>query len=133
MGMGIWQYAPNRIITHWISTSGYNVLARNVATNAVTGYGTIAALHAAGAGILEWPNLDTYTNLQYIGLRSVTGAGADGGGFYFVFDKAIIPASDNDSEFVSGGGQFLLLPGPLHNIWVKPVTAGDHIILLGGF
>jgi hypothetical protein len=133
MGM-IFQYAPNRRISHWIVPAGgaYLLMGLNPTSNLVTGYASPAALDAAG-GVFEWPALDTYTNLQYIGLRSTSSAGGDGGGFWFVFDKITAPPDDTQAEFVSGGGQFVLLPGPIHNVWIKSTTPGDHVILLGGF
>lgn len=128
------QYAPNRKISHFTtSTTGWQVLSVNNATNVVTGYSTLAALRAAAATAgSEWPGLDFGTLLQYVMLRSENGTGGDGSAFYVALNKVTAP-NDDDAMLVSGAGQNLSLPGPINNIWVRKSVAGDEVILMGGF
>jgi len=134
--MGIWQYAPNRRVSQYTNAgTGWLIVGCTVDNSVIAGFADIPTLHATvSPSLLEWPNLDVYTNLQYIGLRSDNGAGADGGPFYVAFDRATAPNNDNhDALLISGSGQFALFPGPMHNIWIRKATAGDKIILLGAF
>ena len=127
-------YAPNHLIKHAVtSTAAWGVVGADGVI-----YTTLALLTAGGT--VPYPGstasntgLDPGGFLLSLAVRTENASGADGGAFYIAFNKTSAPA-DDDADFISGSGQTrVFAPARPWNIWIKKMTAGDEVILSGGY
>lgn len=121
------QYTPNRIVKHAVPG---DTAWRIVASDGTT-YTTYALLVAAGK--VPYPGLDAGGHLEWMTLRSETGAGADGDPFYYHIGGVATISNDNDGFLVSGAGQIVNIPGPIKTVWIRATTGTDEIILEGAY
>lgn len=125
-------HRPNHSILHEaVSATTWAVIATDG-----TAHATLAAM--ATAGKKPWPGVELGNMSGVIlTLRSETGAGADGSGFYYVVNQddakfgslANDGLRDNLAALVSGSGQTRDIEGPIRNIWRRKLTGTDELIL----
>lgn len=93
-------------------------------------YATLAALTAAGKK--PWPGLDPPNSVAWFSLSTADSTGiAAGGAFCYSYNTTTAPTDTARSVFVPAG-QSRILPGPVSALWIRKVTAGDILQIMGG-